>query len=153
MSPSQGQSAARAALTRVSLTESGDKSLATMESSLGPAETPSWSSYAQAASLTNALTALTLAGVPVANTTLDEVVQSLRRVGTVTTVAQGAEAEFTLRPRNCRQRIVDRKEESPCHLGSFLGEPATSSKGSVGGSSVACHPFWHCDSRACPRGR
>ena len=129
-------------MTRVSLTESGDKSLATMESSLDPAETPSWSSYAQAASLTNALTALTLVGVPVANTTLDEVVQSLRRVGTVTTVAQGGEAEFTLRPSHCRPRIVDRKEETPYLLGSFLGEPATSATESAGGSSVACHPFW-----------
>ena len=100
-------------MTRISLTESGDKSLAAIESSLDPAETPSWSSYAQAASLTNALTALTLVGVPVANTTLDEVVQSLRRVGTVTTVAQGAEVEFTLRPSHCRPRIVDRKEETP----------------------------------------
>ena len=61
--------------------------------------------------MTNALTALTLLGVPVANTTLDNVLTSLRNVVAVATASLGAEVEFTLRPRNSRPRIVESLRE------------------------------------------
>ena len=95
-----------------------------MESILGYAQAPSWSSSTQAASLTNALVALTMVGVPVAHTTLDEVVQKLPRVVTATTTAQRAEVEFTLRLRNCRPRIVDNKEENNTFEVRFVEKPA-----------------------------
>ena len=74
---------------------------------------------AQVAALTNTLAALTLAGVLVTNTSVEEVVQSLRKVVTVTTASIGVEFEFTLRPRNCRPRIVERKEDRAMFKVSF----------------------------------
>ena len=73
----EGEGVARAAAsTRVSLSESEDDSLTIMmEPIIDSAETPSWPSSAQAASLTNTPTTLTLAVVPAANATLDAVVQ------------------------------------------------------------------------------
>lgn len=109
-----------AASTRGSLSVFGDEALATMESILRSAETPRWSSSGQAASLTNTFAALPWAGVHVANTTLDEVGQSLRRCATVTTVAQGVEVEFTLKPRSCRPCIVERKEDNTTFKVRFL---------------------------------
>ena len=53
----------------------------TMETLIDSIETPSWSSSAQTASLTNTLTALTLAGVPVTNTTLDNVLTESSECG------------------------------------------------------------------------
>ena len=52
-----------AAPTMVSLSETEDASTTTMETLTESIETPSWSSSAQAASLTNTLTALTLAEI------------------------------------------------------------------------------------------
>ena len=82
-----------AAPTLVSLSETTDESITTMESLIDSVETPSWSSSAQTASLTITLTALILAGIPVANTTLDNVLKSLRKVVTATTTSLGAEVE------------------------------------------------------------
>ena len=63
-------------MTRVSLNESEDDSLdAMMEAFIDSAETPNWSGNAQATSLTNTLTTLTLAGVPVTNTILEDGVE------------------------------------------------------------------------------
>ena len=81
--------------TMVSLSETEDES-PTMETCTELTETPSWSSSAQAASLSNTLTALTLAGVPVVDTDLDSVLQSLRNVVKVTTASMGAEVKFSL---------------------------------------------------------
>ena len=69
--------------------------------------TPSGDDGAQAASLTNTLTALTLVGVPVRNTNREEVIRSLQRVVEVTTRDHVGVA-FTIRPRNCRPRTVER---------------------------------------------
>ena len=94
-----------------SLSETEDESITTVESLIDSVETPSWSSSAQTASLTNTLTALTLAGVPVAHTTLDNVLKSLRNVVTVTTASLGADVEISLQPRNSRPLLVDRPTE------------------------------------------
>ena len=80
------------------------------------------------AALTNTLTALTLAGVPLTNTYVEEVVLSLRKVVTVSTASLGVEVEFTLRPRNCRLCIVERKEHVRLFDVSF---PGASSCGSA----------------------
>ena len=93
--------------TMVSLRETEDASTTTMEILTESLETPSWLSSAQTASLANTLTALTLAGVPVVNTTLDSVLQSLRMVVTVTTASLGEEIEFTLRTRSSRPPVVE----------------------------------------------
>ena len=50
--------------------------------------------------LCNTLTALTLDGVPLANTTREEVIESLGEVLTITSQQTRASVEFTLRPRN-----------------------------------------------------
>ena len=69
---------------------------------------PPWTDDSHAAALTNTLTALTLAGVPVSNTSINEVLESLRRVVIVTAALAAAEVEFTLRPRSfLRPRIVE----------------------------------------------
>ena len=93
-----------------SLSETEDESTTTMETHIELVETPNWSSSAQDASLSNTLTALTLAGVPVTNTDLSSVLQSIRNVVAVATASLGAEVEFTLRPRNSRPRIVECQE-------------------------------------------
>ena len=62
-----------AAPTLVSLSETENESTTTMETQTELIDTPSWSSSAHAASLSNALNALTLAGVLVTNTDLDSV--------------------------------------------------------------------------------
>ena len=72
-----------AAETFVSLTETEDESTTTMEPHIELVETPNWFNSAQGASLSNTLTALTLAGVPVTNTDLDSVLQSIRNVVTL----------------------------------------------------------------------
>ena len=94
------------ASTKVSLSESEDESFASLETITESLETPDWAGSAQVAALTNTLTALTLAGVPIIKTSVEEVVQSLRKVVTVTTASLGAEVEFALKPRNCRPRMV-----------------------------------------------
>ena len=83
--------------TMVSLSETEDESITTMESLIDSVETPSWSSNAQMASLTNTRTTLTLAEIPVANATLDNVRGSLPRVAQLTTTPQRTEVKFTLR--------------------------------------------------------
>ena len=60
--------------------ESGDDALATLESIADSIETPRWSGSAQVAAVTHTCTALILAGVLVANATLDEVAQGLRKM-------------------------------------------------------------------------
>ena len=55
--------ACAAASSKVSLSESAEKTPATLESMADDMETPSWSGSAQVAALTNTLTALSLAGV------------------------------------------------------------------------------------------
>ena len=75
------------------------------------------------AALTNTLTALTLAGVLVTNTYVEEVVQSARKVVTVTTASVGVEVGLTLRPRHCRPRVVERKEDHATFEVSFQEHP------------------------------
>ena len=65
------------AATLVSWSEAEDESTTTMETHIELIETPSWSSSAQAASLSNLSTALTLASVLVVSTDLDSVLQNL----------------------------------------------------------------------------
>ena len=96
--------------TLVSLSETEDESTTAAATRTELVETPKWSNSAQDASLSNTLTALTLAGVPVTNVDLGSVLQSLRNVVTVTAASLGAEVEFTLRPRNSRPRIVECQE-------------------------------------------
>ena len=57
---------------------------------------PQWADDSRVAALTNTLTALTLAGVLVANTAIDVVLESLRKVVTITAAPADAEIEFTL---------------------------------------------------------
>jgi hypothetical protein len=45
---------------------------------------PQWTDNSSEAALANTLTALTLAGVPVANTSIDAVLDSLRKIVTMT---------------------------------------------------------------------
>ena len=87
------------------MSESEYATLATLEAITESLETPYWAGSAQVAALTNTLPALTLAGVIVTNTSVEEVVQSLRKV------VIGAEVKFTLRPRHCRPHIVERTED------------------------------------------
>ena len=60
---------------------------------------------------TNTLTALTLAGVLVTNTYVEEVVQSLRKVVIVTTASMGAEVQITWRPQKFRPPVVELQED------------------------------------------
>ena len=55
---------------------------------------------ARAAELANTLTALTLAGVPVHDTSMEDVVVSLRRIVTVTNSPAEAAVDFSMVPRN-----------------------------------------------------
>jgi hypothetical protein len=69
---------------------------------------PQWTDNSHEAELTNTLIALTLAGVPVSNTSIDAVLDSLRKIVASTAAPAEAEIEFTLRPRNfLRQHIVE----------------------------------------------
>ena len=66
-----------------------------------------WTDNSSTAALTNTLTALTLVGVLATNTTIDEVLVSLRRLVVVSDAPAEAEVEFTMRPRNClRPRLL-----------------------------------------------
>ena len=56
--------------------------------------TPQWSDDSRVAALTNTLTALTLAGVLVTDTSMEEVVVSLRRVVFVTSALTEGEVDF-----------------------------------------------------------
>jgi hypothetical protein len=56
--------------------------------------TPQWTDDSRVAALTNTLTALTLAVVPVIDTDMEEVVVSLRRIVTVTNSPAEAEVDF-----------------------------------------------------------
>ena len=58
-----------------------------------------WTDNSSTAALTNTLAALTLAGVPATNTTIDEVLVSLRKLVIVSDAPAEAEVEFTMRPR------------------------------------------------------
>ena len=89
------------------MSESGGETLVTCDYIAEPTEAASWFGNAQVAALTNTLTALTLAGVFVANTALDDVAQGLKKVVTVTPASLGVEVECTIRPRSCCPRIVD----------------------------------------------
>ena len=103
------------ASTNVSLSESEDETLATLETITESLETPDWVDSAQAAALTNPLTVLPLAVVLVTNTVVEEVVQSLRKVVTVTAASMGVEVEFfhetTQLPPSCCGH-----EGGPCDL-------------------------------------
>ena len=69
---------------------------------------PQWSDNSRVVALTNTLTALTLAGVLVTDTSMEEVVVSLRRIVVVTSAPAEAEVDFTLIPRNrLRPRVFD----------------------------------------------
>ena len=70
--------------------ESEDGTLAILETCMESLETSDWAGSAQVAALTNTLTALTLAGVLVTNASVEEVVQSLRKLVTVTTASGGS---------------------------------------------------------------
>ena len=67
---------------------------------------PQWTDNSSEAALANTLTALSFAGVPVANTSIDAVLDSLRKIVTITDAPAEAEVEFTLRPRNFRRPRV-----------------------------------------------
>ena len=74
----EGESAASVvAPTMVSWSETEDESTTTMETLMDSVEVPIWSDSAQTASLTHVFTALTLAGVPVTNTTMSNILKSL----------------------------------------------------------------------------
>ena len=66
----------------VDISESEDEPQVELEACAEALPQPDWDNSAQSASLTNTPTVLTLASVPVAITTLPEVVQSLRKVAT-----------------------------------------------------------------------
>ena len=69
---------------------------------------PQWTDDSRVAALSNTLTALTIARVPVANTSIDVVLKSLSKIVTITPTPSEAEMEFTLRPRNfLRPRMVE----------------------------------------------
>ena len=81
-----------------------------------------------------------MAGVLVANTTLDEVAQSLRNVVTVTITALGANVQFPFRPRNCRPRIVEVQEETTtCEVRAFENPPLTQQESQVQSVLLAVH--------------
>ena len=61
---------------------------------------PQWDDNARVTELANTLTALTLAGVPVHDTYMEDVVVSLRRIVTVTNSPAEAEVDFSMIPRN-----------------------------------------------------
>ena len=84
-------------LSIVDLSETEDESLSDLSVLMGEISRPDWEASAQQASLTNTLTALTLAGVPVMNTTVDDAVESLRRV-VEATAQEFAEVQVVLRP-------------------------------------------------------
>ena len=68
---------------------------------------PQWTEKSREAALTNTLTALSFAGVPVANTSIDAVLDSLRKIVTITDAPAEAEVKFTLRPRSFLRPHVD----------------------------------------------
>ena len=68
---------------------------------------PQWDNNARVTELANALTALTLAIVPVHDTYVEDVVVSLRRIVTVTLARRGSSL-FSMIPRNpVRPRISE----------------------------------------------
>ena len=61
---------------------------------------PQWDDNARVIELANTLTAFTLAGVPVHDTYMEDVVVSLRRIVTVTNSPAEAAVDFSMVPRN-----------------------------------------------------
>ena len=55
-----------------------------------------WTDNSSTAALTHTLTALTLAGVPATNTTIDEVLVNLRKLVLISDAPAEAEVEFTM---------------------------------------------------------
>ena len=85
----QPGAACAVASTRVSLSETEDETITTLETMQESFATGDWAGSAQVAALANALAALTLAGALVTNTSVEEVVQSPRKVVTITTFIWG----------------------------------------------------------------
>ena len=99
--------ACAAASTKVSLNESEREEEAL--SAIAEAYTvPQWDDNARVTELANTLTALTLAGVPVQDTSMKDVVISLRRIVTVTNSPAEAAVDFSMVPRNpVRPRVYE----------------------------------------------
>ena len=97
--PSSSSAACAVASAKVSLSESDTED----EVSSAIAESfvvPHWDDNARVTELANTLTALTPEGVPVHDTSMEDVVVSLRRIVTVTnSLAEGA-VDFPMIPRN-----------------------------------------------------
>ena len=77
---------------------------------------PQWNDDSRVAELSNTLTALTLAGVPVTDTSMEEVVVSLRRIVVSHSPAE-AEVDCTMIPRN---RLRPRVFEVPTVAGEII---------------------------------
>ena len=116
--------------TPVSLSESeGEEEVVVVIADSCP--TPQWTDDSHTASLTNTLTALSLAGVLVPNTSINEVLESLRRVVIVTATPAEAEIEFTMRPRNflrpCVVEVSTRSGDNDIFENQLPGPPRTCS--------------------------
>ena len=93
--PSSSAACAAASTKKVSLSESEGEEEAL--STIAEAYTvPQWDDNARVTELANTLTALTLAGVPVQDTSMKDVVVSLRRIVTVTKSLAEAAVDFPL---------------------------------------------------------
>ena len=99
--------ACAAASTKVSLSESEGEEGA-LSATAEAYTVPQWDDNARVTELANTLTALTLAGVPVQDTSMKYVVISLRRIVTVTNSPAEATVDFSTVPRNpVRPRVSE----------------------------------------------
>ena len=91
--PSSSSAARAAAAAKVSLSESEseDDALAAIADAF---VVPQWDDNSRVTEISNTLTALTLAGVPTHDTSMEDVVVSLRRIVTVTNSPAEAAADF-----------------------------------------------------------
>ena len=97
--PSSSSAACAAASAKVSLHESETED-AVLSAIAESFVVPQWDDNARVTELANTLTAPTLAGVPVHDTYVEDVVVSLRRIFTVTNSPVEAAVDFSMIPRN-----------------------------------------------------
>ena len=86
-------------------------------------------------------------GVPVVNTDLDSVLQTLRSVVTVITAFLGAEVEFTLRQRNRRPRAFEREGAYAFSVNFF--ENASLQQDVQVDKSLTFSACWYCGPCSC----
>ena len=117
--PSSSSAACAAASAKVSLSESENEEEA-LPAIADAYTVPQWDDNACVTELANTFTALTIAGVPVQDTSMKYVAVSLRRIVTVTNSLAEAAVDLSMVPRNpVRPRVYEvptATTESPTYV-------------------------------------